>query len=158
MEEVQSSGGIKEGDEVKPGDLLCEVETDKATMDYESSQSGTILAIVVNDGKGRLATHCSSRQKGEKSMTFSCQNLWQHLHSQPASAVSETELKPQAAAVETVLQKAGHDEAVDKAVPAETVQAHSSARIRLHWQKTGGISPYTNRCSKRYRPWRQGGA
>lgn len=39
----------KEGDAVKTGDVICEVETDKATMEYESSQSGTILKIVTGD-------------------------------------------------------------------------------------------------------------
>jgi pyruvate dehydrogenase E2 component (dihydrolipoamide acetyltransferase) len=40
----------KIGDTVKSGDVLCEVETDKATMDYESSSEGTLLAIVVPEG------------------------------------------------------------------------------------------------------------
>jgi pyruvate dehydrogenase E2 component (dihydrolipoamide acetyltransferase) len=40
----------KVGDAVKPGDVLCEVETDKATMDYEASVEGTLLAIVVPEG------------------------------------------------------------------------------------------------------------
>jgi pyruvate dehydrogenase E2 component (dihydrolipoamide acetyltransferase) len=40
----------KEGDTVKSGDLLCEVETDKATMEYESSAEGVILKILVNSG------------------------------------------------------------------------------------------------------------
>lgn len=40
-----------EGDEVKPGDLMCEVETDKATMDYESTQDGTLLKILRGDGE-----------------------------------------------------------------------------------------------------------
>lgn len=39
-----------EGDTVSSGDLLCEVETDKATMDYESTQEGTLLKIVRADG------------------------------------------------------------------------------------------------------------
>lgn len=39
-----------EGDTVSSGDLLCEVETDKATMDYESTQEGTLLKIVRGDG------------------------------------------------------------------------------------------------------------
>ncbi|NLP01363.1 MAG: 2-oxo acid dehydrogenase subunit E2, partial [Fibrobacter sp.] len=30
----------KEGEEFGVGDLLCEVETDKATMDYESTTEG----------------------------------------------------------------------------------------------------------------------
>jgi pyruvate dehydrogenase E2 component (dihydrolipoamide acetyltransferase) len=40
----------KEGDKVSSGDLLCEVETDKATMDYESTQEGTLLKIIKGDG------------------------------------------------------------------------------------------------------------
>ena len=40
----------KEGDKVSSGDVLCEVETDKATMDYESSAEGTLLKIVLPEG------------------------------------------------------------------------------------------------------------
>jgi len=40
----------KEGDPVANGDLLCEVETDKATMEYESVNQGALLAILVPDG------------------------------------------------------------------------------------------------------------
>ncbi len=39
-----------EGDSVSSGDVLCEVETDKATMDYESTQEGTLLKIIVDEG------------------------------------------------------------------------------------------------------------
>jgi pyruvate dehydrogenase E2 component (dihydrolipoamide acetyltransferase) len=41
----------QEGDKVSSGDVICEVETDKASMDYESTQEGTLLKIVVGDGK-----------------------------------------------------------------------------------------------------------
>src|SRR3954469_3720026 len=41
----------KEGDKVSPGDLLAEVETDKATMDFESFDAGTILKFLVKDGE-----------------------------------------------------------------------------------------------------------
>ena len=40
----------KEGEEIQSGDVLCEVETDKATMDYESTQEGVLLKIVVPEG------------------------------------------------------------------------------------------------------------
>lgn len=40
----------KVGDTVNPGDILAEVETDKATMDLESFQSGTLLYIGVESG------------------------------------------------------------------------------------------------------------
>jgi pyruvate dehydrogenase E2 component (dihydrolipoamide acetyltransferase) len=40
----------KEGDEVKSGDVLAEVETDKATMELESYDDGTLLYIGVAEG------------------------------------------------------------------------------------------------------------
>jgi pyruvate dehydrogenase E2 component (dihydrolipoamide acetyltransferase) len=40
----------KEGDAIASGDVLCEVETDKATMDYESTAEGTLLKILLPEG------------------------------------------------------------------------------------------------------------
>ena len=40
-----------EGETVDSGDVLCEVETDKASMDYEATQEGTLLKIVVGEGQ-----------------------------------------------------------------------------------------------------------
>lgn len=41
----------KVGDKVKPGELLAEIETDKATMEFESFQEGTLLYVGVEKGK-----------------------------------------------------------------------------------------------------------
>jgi pyruvate dehydrogenase E2 component (dihydrolipoamide acetyltransferase) len=41
---------VKEGDSVKSGDLLAEIETDKATMEFESIDEGVIEKIVVAEG------------------------------------------------------------------------------------------------------------
>ncbi len=41
----------KVGDEVKSGELLAEIETDKATMEFESFQDGVLLHIGVDKGK-----------------------------------------------------------------------------------------------------------
>ena len=40
----------KVGDSVAQSDIICEVETDKATMEYESVNEGTLLKILVPDG------------------------------------------------------------------------------------------------------------
>lgn len=40
----------KEGDKVKSGDVIAEIETDKATMEVEASEEGVIAKIVVPDG------------------------------------------------------------------------------------------------------------
>jgi pyruvate dehydrogenase E2 component (dihydrolipoamide acetyltransferase) len=41
---------VKEGDEVKSGDILAEIETDKATMEFEAVDEGTIAKILVAEG------------------------------------------------------------------------------------------------------------
>ena len=41
----------KVGDTVKEGDILAEIETDKATMEFESFYSGTLLYIGINAGE-----------------------------------------------------------------------------------------------------------
>jgi pyruvate dehydrogenase E1 component beta subunit len=41
---------VNEGDEVKSGDILAEIETDKATMEFEAVDEGTIKKIVVAEG------------------------------------------------------------------------------------------------------------
>ena len=39
------------GDEVKEGDIIAEIETDKATMEFESFYEGTLLHIGINEGE-----------------------------------------------------------------------------------------------------------
>lgn len=41
----------KVGDKVSEGDILAEIETDKATMEFESFQAGTLLAIGIQEGE-----------------------------------------------------------------------------------------------------------
>src|SRR3984885_4043912 len=40
----------KEGDEVHAGDVIAEIETDKATMEYEAVDEGRIGRIIVPEG------------------------------------------------------------------------------------------------------------
>ncbi len=56
MSDTMTEGVIVEwhkkvGDKIKPGDLLADVETDKATMELESYNEGTLLYIGVEKGK-----------------------------------------------------------------------------------------------------------
>ena len=41
---------VKEGDVVKAGDLIAEIETDKAIMEFESSEDGTIIKLLIKEG------------------------------------------------------------------------------------------------------------
>src|ERR1044071_9077036 len=39
------------GDEVKKGEILLEIETDKATMELEAYESGVVEKVLVNEGQ-----------------------------------------------------------------------------------------------------------
>ncbi|GAU40872.1 hypothetical protein TSUD_40470 [Trifolium subterraneum] len=40
----------KEGDKIAVGDILCEIETDKATLEFESLEEGFLAKILVPEG------------------------------------------------------------------------------------------------------------
>jgi pyruvate dehydrogenase E2 component (dihydrolipoamide acetyltransferase) len=47
----------KEGDKIKSGDVIAEIETDKATMEYEATDEGTLAKIVVPEGTQDVAVN-----------------------------------------------------------------------------------------------------
>jgi pyruvate dehydrogenase E1 component beta subunit len=47
----------KEGDKVKPGDVLAEIETDKATMEVEAIDEGVLAKILIADGTDNVAVN-----------------------------------------------------------------------------------------------------
>ena len=47
----------KEGDKIKSGDVIAEIETDKATMEYEAVEDGTLAKIVVPEGTQDVAVN-----------------------------------------------------------------------------------------------------
>src|SRR5271168_2479945 len=44
----------KEGDTIKAGDVIAEIETDKATMEVEAVDEGVLGKILVNDGAANV--------------------------------------------------------------------------------------------------------
>ncbi len=74
MSDTMTEGTIvtwhkKEGDTVKSGDVLAEVETDKATMDLEAYEEGTLLYIGVKEGEA-VAVDAVLAVIGEKGTNF----------------------------------------------------------------------------------------
>ena len=47
----------KEGDTVKSGDVIAEIETDKATMEVEAADEGTLGKILVPEGTADVAVN-----------------------------------------------------------------------------------------------------
>jgi len=61
---------VKEGDEIKSGKVLCEIETDKATMEVEAVDEGTLLKILVPEGSEGVAVNTVIAALGEKGETY----------------------------------------------------------------------------------------
>src|SRR5688500_3257505 len=57
---------VKQGDQVRSGDVIAEIETDKATMEVEAVDEGTVEAILVAEGsEGVKVNTPSARLSGE---------------------------------------------------------------------------------------------
>src|SRR5258707_10288855 len=59
---------VKVGDVVKAGQVLCEIETDKATMEVEAVDEGTVAQILVEEGTEGVAVNapiCILAAEGE---------------------------------------------------------------------------------------------
>src|SRR6516164_1146906 len=48
---------VKVGDAVKSGQVICEIETDKATMEVEAVDEGTVAQILVPEGAEGVAVN-----------------------------------------------------------------------------------------------------
>src|SRR3982074_2900820 len=60
---------VKVGDVVKAGQVLCEIETDKATMEVEAVDEGTVAQILVEEGTEGVAVNtpiCILAAEGER--------------------------------------------------------------------------------------------
>ncbi len=63
---------VKVGDEVKSGQVICEIETDKATMEVEAVDEGTVAKILVEEGTEGVAVNtpiCVLTDEGEDAST-----------------------------------------------------------------------------------------
>ncbi len=57
---------VKEGDTVASGDILAEIETDKATMEFEAVDEGTVLKILVPEGSDGVKVGTAIAMIGEE--------------------------------------------------------------------------------------------
>ena len=48
---------VKEGDEVAAGDVIAEIETDKATMEVEAVEEGIVGKLLINEGTEGVAVN-----------------------------------------------------------------------------------------------------
>ncbi len=116
MEEGVIASWLKKvGDTVKPGDILAEVETDKATMELESYEEGVLLYVGVKE-KDSVPVNGIIAIIGEKGEAF------QHLLSgAPAAEASKAEAVIPAAAPAPAVAEAKSPAASTASIPAIVV-------------------------------------
>ncbi|MCA1950552.1 MAG: 2-oxo acid dehydrogenase subunit E2 [Treponema sp.] len=123
---------FKEGDEIKRGSVLCEVETDKAVMDYEASVQGTLLKIVASPGTavkvGDLIAVIGT--KGEDISGLLAQSAAPPQGpAQPQTQVQSQVLQPQA---EALVQAQPQSQAPSPVQPVEQKPVQEPAFVSLN--------------------------
>jgi len=98
----------KEGDKIKSGDIIAEIETDKATMEYEAVDEGTLAKIVVPEGTQDVAVNAVIAVLAAEG---------EDVKAVAAGAKSAPAPKPAASSFETPAARAPQDEAKKASQP-----------------------------------------
>jgi pyruvate dehydrogenase E1 component beta subunit len=132
---------VKEGDAVRSGDVMAEIETDKATMEFEAVDEGTVARILVAEGTDNVKVGTVILQLAGEGEEPAATGEGKSEAAPPApeqgqSADQKTEATPEPKQVETgarqLFEAAAHrPEAKDPEVPAGTETAKLTVREAL---------------------------
>ena len=106
----------KEGDAVKAGDVLAEIETDKATMEVEAVDEGTLSSILVAEGTDNVKVNTPIAKltgEGEDASESAA------AAESPAPGPANGSAAPEVAEIETPAKKASVPAAPRQAAPAD---------------------------------------
>src|ERR1700723_3234764 len=110
----------KEGDKVKSGDVIAEIETDKATMEVEAVDEGTLAKIVVPEGTQDVSVNdviAVLAGDGEDVKAAGAAAASAPPKPAPAAAAAKPAAQSSASSFETSAARAPQDEAKAKAPP-----------------------------------------
>ena len=121
---------VKEGDTVKSGDLMAEIETDKATMEFEAVDEGTIGKIMIAEGTDNVKV-------GTVIAT-----LLEEGESADAAPTAETPAPaaPKAEAAEPATTGARAEQSAKAPEPTSTASATAGAAARRSLQRRTTVS------------------
>ncbi|MBU2957570.1 pyruvate dehydrogenase complex E1 component subunit beta [Paracoccus sp. 1_MG-2023] len=92
----------KEGDEVKSGDIIAEIETDKATMEFEAVDEGILGKILVQEGTQGVAVNTAIAVLIEEGESADDIEAPAEPEAKTEAPAEKSEAKPAASAVEAV--------------------------------------------------------
>ena len=125
---------VKEGDSVQSGDILAEIETDKATMEFEAIDEGTLASILVAEGTdGVKVGTVIATIAGEGEEAAPAPAPAKDVASAEAGGANESEPTPAApaSAGATVKAPAPAVRAADPSIPEGTATAKLTVREAL---------------------------
>ncbi|MBA4748644.1 MAG: pyruvate dehydrogenase complex E1 component subunit beta [Sphingopyxis sp.] len=118
---------VKEGDEVKSGDILAEIETDKATMEFEAVDEGVVGKILIAEGTDNVKVGTViAVMGGEGEVSAPVPEAAPIVAPAQAGAAIEVAPQPQAAPA-----SAGATVMSDPAIPAGTAMVKTTVREAL---------------------------
>ncbi|MEO5938564.1 MAG: pyruvate dehydrogenase complex E1 component subunit beta [Sphingomonas sp.] len=126
---------VKEGDTVKSGDIMAEIETDKATMEFEAVDEGTIGKILVAEGTDnvKVGTVIATLDgEGEEASAPAPAASQEPAVEQKAAESEAPEPKLVETGARQMFEAAKHDaEVADPAIPAGTEMVKTTVREAL---------------------------
>ncbi len=143
---------VKEGDAVKAGDVIAEIETDKATMEMEAAEDGTIGAIIVPEGSAGIkvnapiamllgegegaSAHVSWQEEARPAFPTLTEAL-RHVEAEPVERISREpdndlgEWRPDIEEAPAGPQHASEESSAEEDVPPGTVMVTMTVREAL---------------------------
>ena len=118
---------VKEGDTVKSGDILAEIETDKATMEFEAVDEGTVGKLLVAEGTENVKVGTVIATIGEEGEAASAPPPV----AAPAPAAKAADPAPAAAPASAAAPAKAAVSAADPQIPAGTAMVSTTVREAL---------------------------
>ena len=133
---------VKEGDTISSGDLLAEIETDKATMEFEAVDEGIIGKLLVTEGAENVAVNTAIAVLLEEGETLSeskyaAPKTKIHAVPEPLSLLAQAPL-----GVATPFPKGDERKADERRVFATPLARRLAAEKGIDLNKVVGTGPY----------------
>ncbi|RKF23525.1 pyruvate dehydrogenase complex E1 component subunit beta [Altericroceibacterium spongiae] len=121
---------VKEGDEISSGDILAEIETDKATMEFEAVDEGTVGKLLVDEGTENVKVGtviAMLAEEGEDASSLEAPSA----SSEPTESKPADEEKPAASSAEIMTQEQPKPKKADPEIPEGTNMVKATVREAL---------------------------
>jgi pyruvate dehydrogenase E2 component (dihydrolipoamide acetyltransferase) len=125
---------VKEGDTVKSGDLMAEIETDKATMEFEAVDEGIVVKILVAEGTDNVKVGtviAIIAEEGEDASSISAASAKSETPAPATTAAKPNPTDPNTTGSEAKPVARTEEQAEDHSRPADAGEAKPASGERI---------------------------